>query len=345
MGNVAEASTMAAMLKALKTKLPVKRVVIVADRVLMNHEQLDLLEAEDVAVDYIMAVPARRYVELPDHVHALAFGLDETAIKETRDAAGRRLIVTRDAERAREMREHRDATIAAVEKLATEKVDKLNSQDAGVRARGRALTDGGVYHQVQSLIEDAKLGRIIKTHIADGLFSYMIDEAAKARAEILDGTLVLITRIESMDAATVIQRYKALADIERGFRVLKQEIEIAPMYHRLPERIRAHASICFLALVLNRHLRARLRASNRSQSPDRVLQQLRRIQEHRATIGGTMHRATGSISNEQRELLAHLDLPLPDVAESEAEATTNRIVQTTGKRRGVTARGRRIGAV
>ena len=33
------------------------------------------------------------------------------------------------------------------------------------------------------------------------------------------------------------QRYKSLADIERGFRVLKSEIEIAPVYHRLPERI------------------------------------------------------------------------------------------------------------
>ena len=30
-------------------------------------------------------------------------------------------------------------------------------------------------------------------------------------------------------------------DIERGFKVLKSEIEIGPVYHRLPERIRAHA--------------------------------------------------------------------------------------------------------
>jgi transposase len=39
----------------------------------------------------------------------------------------------------------------------------------------------------------------------------------------------------------LVNRYKALADIERGFRVLKSEIEIGPVYHRLPERIRAHA--------------------------------------------------------------------------------------------------------
>jgi hypothetical protein len=30
---------------------------------------------------------------------------------------------------------------------------------------------------------------------------------------------------------------QALADIERGFKVLKSEIQIGPVYHRLPERI------------------------------------------------------------------------------------------------------------
>jgi transposase len=41
--------------------------------------------------------------------------------------------------------------------------------------------------------------------------------------------------------------------------VLKSEIEIAPVFHRLPERIKAHASICFTALILYRVMRSRLR--------------------------------------------------------------------------------------
>ncbi len=36
----------------------------------------------------------------------------------------------------------------------------------------------------------------------------------------------------------VVQRYKSLADIERGFRVLKSDIKIGPARHRLPQRIR-----------------------------------------------------------------------------------------------------------
>ena len=50
-----------------------------------------------------------------------------------------------------------------------------------------------------------------------------------------------------------------MSDIERGFRILKSEIEIAPVFHRLPKRIHAHAMICFLALILYRVLRLRLK--------------------------------------------------------------------------------------
>ena len=50
------------------------------------------------------------------------------------------------------------------------------------------------------------------------------------------------------------------------------------MYHRLPRRIRAHALICFLALILHRVLRMRLKKANREESPARLLDALKRIQ-------------------------------------------------------------------
>ena len=46
--------------------------------------------------------------------------------------------------------------------------------------------------------------------------------------------------------------YKQLHDIERGFRTLKSELELRPVYHRKPDRIRAHVLLCWLALLLIR---------------------------------------------------------------------------------------------
>ena len=73
------------------------------------------------------------------------------------------------------------------------------------------------------------------------------------------------------DAAHIVERYKSLADIERGFLVLKSDLEIAQVFHRLPDRIRAHALICFLALVLYRVMRMRLKAHGSAHSPKATL--------------------------------------------------------------------------
>ena len=100
----------------------------------------------------------------------------------------------------------------------------------------------------------------------------------------MDGKLMLVSNAADLTPPEVVQRYKALADIERGFRVLKSEIEIAPVYHRLPQRIRAHAFVCFLALIVYRVMRQRLKLAKSDLSPERALAQLRRIQRHTVRI-------------------------------------------------------------
>ena len=77
----------------------------------------------------------------------------------------------------------------------------------------------------------------------------------------MDGKLLLVTNVPDLKPEQVVQRYKALADIERGFRVLKSEIDIAPVYHWLPQRIKAHAMLCFMALIVYRVMRQRLHSA------------------------------------------------------------------------------------
>ena len=118
-----------------------------------------------------------------------------------------------------------------------------------------------------------------------------------------------------LDDAAVIARYKSLADIETGFRVLKSEIEIGPFYHRLPHRIRAHAQICFIALILHRVMRMRLRESGAASSPERALEQLRQIQFHSVSLNGARHTGVSTLSADNRDLLRGLGATNPPSAE------------------------------
>lgn len=121
-----------------------------------------------------------------------------------------------------------------------------------------------------------------------------------------------MTNTSDLTAQEVVTRYKSLADIERGFKVLKSELEIGPVYHRLPERIRAHAAICFMALILYRVMRQRLKTANASLSPERALEYLRRIQHHQIRLNAS-EPVTGvsAISAEQSEVLNALNVKKP----------------------------------
>lgn len=92
-------------------------------------------------------------------------------------------------------------------------------------------------------------------------------KTGSATSNCLDGKVLLVTHADA-PAAGVVQRYNSLADIERGFRVLKSDMEIGPVYHRLLRRIRAQALVCFMALILYRvmrmRMRMRLKANNRT---------------------------------------------------------------------------------
>lgn len=105
-----------------------------------------------------------------------------------------------------------------------------------------------------------------------------------ARAQMMDSKLVAVKKMVGLKPVEIVQRYESLTDIERGFKVLKSEIDVAPIFHWLPERIRAHASICFMALILRGVMRQRLRAAGHGASPETVLAQLRRIQRQSAPI-------------------------------------------------------------
>ena len=69
--------------------------------------------------------------------------------------------------------------------------------------------------------------------------------------------------------------------------------------------------ICFLALVLYRVMRMRLKANGSSTSPKTALELLARIQKHRATIGEHVYTGTSKTTKEQLDLFGALELPKP----------------------------------
>ena len=311
-GNVAETKPLQSMLQTVLQRFPVQRVILVADRGLLSLDNIEeltsLADQGGRRLEFILAVPARRYADLVETFQHLAF--DEQGLAEA-TFADHRLIVAHDPLRAEEQSGRRRARIAELEAMAEKMVGKLNAQDRGQTAKGRRASDRGAYSRFTRAVAEAELSRFIKADLNADRFSWSVDDDAVAKAELFDGKLALITNAPDLTAANAVARYKDLADIERGFRVLKSDIEIAPVHHRLPDRIRAHALICFHALVLYRVMRMRLKARGHTGSPRTALDLLARIQKHTAHIGTHTFNGTSKTTPEQLDLFDALSLPKP----------------------------------
>lgn len=310
-GNVGEVSTLLPAIKKAIAAYGIERVVLVADRGLLSLDNVEAVEALKTPsghpVEYILAVPARRYADFAETVDGMdaASGVAEGVWRE------RRLVVAHDPQRAALQTAKRRKTLEAIEAEGERMAQRLSDADEGKPLRGRRASDRTAYLRFVEQVKEAGLGRILKADLNADLFSFSRDEAALAQAERLDGKLLLVTNT-ALPPAEVISRYKALADIERGFRVLKSDIEIAPVHHRLPERIRAHALICFLALVLHRVMRMRLQAAGSKFSPHRALALLRQIQRHSVCVNGRPASGVGRLQPQQLEIFQALDITPPE---------------------------------
>ena len=94
--------------------------------------------------------------------------------------------------------------------------------------------------------------------------------------------------------------------LERGWRDMKQVIDLRPVYHRKEERIRAHVILCWLALLL-----ARIAENTCGATWPELRRQLDRIAVGTfAGPAGTFRQRT-EITSAQQDILTRLGIDPP----------------------------------
>ena len=132
-------------------------------------------------------------------------------------------------------------------------------------------------------------------------------DKAKIKAEAnLDGKYLLRSSDPKLTPEDIALGYKQLLEVERGWRDMKQILDLRPVYHRLEERIRAHVLLCWLALLL-----IRIAETSTGQTWPAIRRELDRI--HLGTFtgpAGTFRQRT-ELSMAARDLLGQLAIPPP----------------------------------
>jgi len=134
----------------------------------------------------------------------------------------------------------------------------------------------------------------------------MIDRAKIRDEQRLDGKYLITTSDDTLSAEDVALGYKNLLEAERGFKDLKGTLLLRPVFHRREDRIRAHALICYLALIVIRV--CELRAGDTWRT---IGDTLSTIKQGRFRSGDGEFTQRTELTDSQRHLLKALGVPEP----------------------------------
>ncbi len=118
-----------------------------------------------------------------------------------------------------------------------------------------------IERRVGKVIGKFKVGKHFLTETADTSFTYRRNEESISAEQALDGLYIVRTNAEPALLSTeqTVRAYKSLSTVERAFRSMKAvDLRVRPIFHRKPERVRAHIFLCMLAYYGEWHLRQAL---------------------------------------------------------------------------------------
>lgn len=121
-----------------------------------------------------------------------------------------------------------------------------------------------------------------------------------------DGFNVVVAHPEvARSAVELAELYREKDAVERDFRVIKSLVKLRPVWHRTDEKVRAHVTLCMLALLLERTLNDKLARH----TPERAIETLRTCCLNRFESGASQsHYVVTQPDDEQMALLRQLGL-------------------------------------
>lgn len=246
-GNTYEGKTMCKALDILKEKFGINKVIITADRGLNSKE--NLCEIKKAGYGYIMAAKLKSM---------------KTAIKsEILDQKDYTTPKLKDSDKFRykiidyknEFKDKDDNFHVLEENLIVSYSEKRANKDKKDRQR---LVDKAnkLLENPSTINEHSKRGgkKYIKNQSKKSAVQWALDSKKIENDAKWDGYYGIQTSEKNMSPGKIIEAYHTLWKIEESFRIMKSTLEVKPIFHWKPSRIRGHFVMCFLAFMMERKL-------------------------------------------------------------------------------------------
>ncbi len=253
-GNTSDPKTVAAQVNKLRQRFGLQDVVLVGDRGMITSARIRQDLPASHGIQWISALRASQIQKLAKDSQLQMSLFDQTDLVEIAHPAfpGERLIACFNPLLAEERSRKRPDLLAATEK----QLEKIAAATKRPKRPLRGKQNIGL--RAGKILNRYKMGKHFQLRIEDDSFHYERKTANIEREQSLDGIYVIRTSVkqEVLSSQQVVASYKSLSGVERAFRSLKTvDLQVRPIHHRLPDRVRAHILLCMLAYYVEWHMR------------------------------------------------------------------------------------------
>jgi hypothetical protein len=257
-GNTGDPKTVAAQVAKLRERFHLERVILVGDRGMLTEKRIEQDLRPHEGLEWVTALRAPQIQKLVSQGAVQLSFFDEHDLAEVSqhpDYPGERLIFCRNPLLAAERQRKRGELMAAAEK-------KLKEIEAATQRKRQPLRGGQkISYLVGQALASTKVAKYFRWEITARSLRWERDEERIQRDAALDGIYVLRTSVREqvLNTEQTVLAYKRLAAVERAFRSLKSvDLHVRPIYHRAPDRVRAHVFVAMLSYYVEWHMRQAL---------------------------------------------------------------------------------------
>jgi transposase len=290
-GNKRDSTTVEGVLKDIEKRFGLRRVVFVGDRGMVTSDNIELLRSRDHG--YLVGLNRRRRPEVMDYIRAARgpwlecpMGITvrektdppKTLVQEVASGkAGIRVFVVHSDERLQYERGEREKAMLKVR-------SELEALQQRV-AQGRLKAAEKIGAAAARILARNHGTRYYDWRLQDGKFEYFEHPVNLAQEKQIEGKYLIQTEEPNFSALDAVAIYKELSEVERAFRGLKDVIEMRPVYHQKPHRVKAHVFVASLAFLLNRALEKKLKSAQIDISSEEAWQLLKTVRVVEIDLG------------------------------------------------------------
>jgi transposase len=276
-GNRADTTTLQGLLATLQRRFGLEQAIFVFDNGMSSTINLEAMRKEDLHfVTRLSSTTLRELVaQLPQDAQPQLW--DRTKLMEL-SVEGKRYVIAGGEYRQKRDFARRTARLEKAERelkrLAAVRRKKPNAQKLASQV-GRKLQQLKAHKYFQYQVDEK------------GQLQYQKNEELIQSEQNLDGLYLLHTDLEGTRCAKeqVLGNYKNLLAVEDAFCQLKSYMEVRPVFHWRPDRVRNHVRLCFIAYWLCAKLTNEWRAKGATGEVQRILRQLQGIRVGTLKIG------------------------------------------------------------